>query len=116
MTDKKFTYVGITTINGDSKVRFTDDMIRRVKQFSKNAERIDFVSLPNEMTKVEALKYMMSCKEFQSIEDQATIEETLHEKEKDFARKQPRVKMSLEDIASRKRNDVTVEDILSAID
>ena len=50
-----FKVAGITVHNGNAKVRFTDDMVRRVKQFTKGgATRCDFVELPSEMTKVEA--------------------------------------------------------------
>ena len=43
-----FKVVGITVHNGNAKVRFTDDMVRRVKQFTKGgATRTDFVELPD---------------------------------------------------------------------
>ena len=51
MTSQTFTVVGITEHNGNVKVRFTDDMVRRVKQFSKGgATRIDCIELPEAMT------------------------------------------------------------------
>jgi hypothetical protein len=118
MTNQTFTVVGITTTNGNSKVRFTDDMVRRVKQFAKGgASRTDFVSLPNEMTKIDALKYMMNHRTFQSPDDQATISESLYEKEKVARKGEVRVKTkpSLSDIAARARKDVTVNDILDVV-
>ena len=82
-TSQLFKVAGITTHNGNAKVRFTDDMVRRIKQFSKGgATRIDLVELPNEMTKIEALKYLASHADFQSAEDQATIADSLADKEK----------------------------------
>lgn len=120
MTMQTFTVVGITEHNGNVKVRFTDDMVRRVKQFSKGgATRIDFVELPNAMTKIEALKYMLTCKEFSSEDDQATIQDTLEDKERE-ARKgtgtvKVKAKPSLDAIKNRPRKDVTVNDILGAI-
>lgn len=78
-----FKVAGITTHNGNSKVRFTDDMVRRVKQFTKGgATRCDFVELPSEMTKVEALKYLQTQEMFKSAEDQALIADSLADKEK----------------------------------
>lgn len=78
-----FKVAGITTHNGNSKVRFTDDLIRRVKQFTKGgASRIDLYELPSEMTKIEALKHMQTMEQFKSAEDQALIADSLADKEK----------------------------------
>jgi hypothetical protein len=118
MTTQTFKVVGITVHNGNAKVRFTEDMVRRVKQFTKGgATRCDFIELPNEMTKIEALKYMLTRKEFSTLEDQATIEETLYDKEREAGRGEVRVKSkpSLEAIKSRPRKDVTVEEVLEAV-
>jgi len=118
MTTQVFKVVGITVHNGNAKVRFTEDMVRRVKQFTKGgATRCDFIELPNEMTKIEALKYMLTCREFSSPEDQATIEETLYDKEREASKGEVRVKSqpSLDSIKSRPRKDVTVEDVLEAV-
>ncbi len=120
MTTQTFTVVGITDHNGNVKVRFTDDMVRRVKQFSKGgASRIDFIELPNPMTKIEALKYMLTCKEFQSAEDQATIEDTLEDKEREARKGAGTVRVkatpSLDAIKNRPRKDVSVADILGAV-
>jgi hypothetical protein len=83
MAKNTFKVAGITTHGTSTKVRFTDDMIRRVKQFSKGgASRIDLVELPSEMTKVEAVKYLMSLEQFKSAEDQATLSDCLADKEK----------------------------------
>jgi hypothetical protein len=118
MTTQVFKVVGITVHNGNAKVRFTEDMVRRVKQFTKGgATRCDFIELPNEMTKIEALKFMLTRKEFSSPEDQATIEETLYDKEREASKGEVRVKSkpSLDAIKSRPRKDVTVEDVLDAV-
>ena len=78
-----FKVAGITVHNGNAKVRFTDDMVRRVKQFTKGgATRCDFVELPTEMTKVEALKHMQALDQFKSAEDQALISDALADREK----------------------------------
>jgi hypothetical protein len=118
MTTQTFKVVGITEHNGNSKVRFTHDLVRRVKQFSKGgADRIDFVELPTEMTKLEALRYMLTLPEFKSEEDQATINDTIEDKEKEARKGTIRVKknISIDAIKSRPRKDVTVTDILEAV-
>lgn len=100
-TTQKFKVVGITVHGDNAKVRFTDDMIRRIKQFTKGgATRCEFVELPNPMTKVEALKYMQSNDKFQSIEDQATIADSLADREKEA--KVGTVKVKVEKTAKAK--------------
>jgi hypothetical protein len=118
MTTQTFKVVGITEHNGNAKVRFTHDMVRRVKQFSKGgADRIDFIELPTEMTKLDALRYMLTCPEFQSDEDQATINDTIEDKEREARKGTVRVKnaVSLDAIKNRPRKDVSVDDILEAV-
>lgn len=83
-TSQTFKVAGITTHGNSTKVRFTDDMVRRIKQFSKGgASRIDLIELPSEMTKIEALQYLATHADFQSAEDQATIADTLADKQKE---------------------------------
>lgn len=83
MAKDTFKVAGITVHNGNAKVRFTDDMVRRVKQFGKGgATRIDLIELPSEMTKVEALKYLQTHSDFQSAEDQALISDALADRVK----------------------------------
>ena len=113
MTSKTFTVVGITTHgNSDSKVRFTHDLVRRVKQFSKGG-----ATLPNEMNKVDALNYMLTRPEFASPADQATIKESLY----DRVPTTPKVKVkattkpSLDAIKSRVRKATTAQDVLEAV-
>ena len=122
MANQTFKVAGITTHNGNSKVRFTDDMVRRVKQFTKGgATRCDFIELPSEMTKVEALKYLQTHADFQSAEDQATLADTLADKQKEANKGTVKVKAtkatkpSLDAIKSRPRKKVTVEDVIEAI-
>lgn len=118
MTTQTFTVVGITEHNGNVKVRFTDDMVRRVKQFSKGgATRIDFIDLPSPMTKIEALRYMLTCREFSSEDDQATIADVLSDKEREARKGEVKVKAqpSLDAIKNRARKDISVNDILETV-
>ena len=121
MAKQTFKVAGITTHNGNTKVRFTDDMVRRIKQFSKGgATRIDLVELPSEMTKIEALKYLASHAEFQSPSDQATIADSLEDRVKDASKGEVKVKAtkkpSLDAIKARGKKQVTAEQILDAVD
>ena len=118
---KTFKVAGITVHNGNAKVRFTDDMIRRIKQFTKGgATRVDFVELPSEMTKLEALEYMKSHELFQSSEDQATINDAMIDKQEKPAKQKREVKVkadkpSLEKIKARAKKQVTAEEILETV-
>lgn len=118
---KTFKVAGITVHNGNAKVRFTDDMIRRIKQFTKGgATRVDFVELPSEMTKLEALEYMKSHELFQSSEDQATINDAMLDKQEKPAKQKREVKVkadkpSLEKIKARAKKQVTAEEILETV-
>jgi hypothetical protein len=121
MANQTFKVAGITTHNGNTKVRFTDDMVRRIKQFSKGgATRIDLVELPSEMTKIEALKYLATHAEFQSPSDQATISDSLADREKEASKGEVKVKAtkkpSLDAIKARGKKQVTAEQILEAVD
>jgi hypothetical protein len=120
-SNQTFKVAGITIHNGNAKVRFTDDMVRRIKQFTKGgASRVDFVELPSEMTKVEALKYLATLPEFASPSDQATIADTLEDKTKEASKGNVKVKAtkpSLDAIKARskKNKEVSAEEVLSAI-
>ena len=112
MSTKLFSVVGITVHNGNAKVRFTEDMGRRVKQFSKGgATRVDFVSLPNAMNKIDALRYMLTLPQFASAEDQATINDTLSDREREARKGEVRVKAqpSLDAIKSRAKAKTSVD-------
>jgi hypothetical protein len=59
-TDKRFAVAGVSTVDGDTKVRFANDMMR-IKILQKNGHTdINLVELPSEMTKSEAIAYLRS--------------------------------------------------------
>lgn len=125
MSEKTYQVVGITTHNSDTKVRFANDLSRRVKQFVKGgASRADFVELPVGMTKVEALKHMLTLPEFQSPGDVATINEALEDRVKEpkvkvTKSKSVKAKPSLDSIKARaksKKQETTAEDVLAAVE
>ena len=123
MAKQTFKVAGITTHNGNTKVRFTDDMVRRIKQFTKGgATRIDLVELPSEMTKIEALQYLAAHAEFQSAGDQATIADSLADKTKEASKGTVKVKVakaktspSIDAIKARAKKSVTAEQILAEV-
>jgi hypothetical protein len=124
MANQTFKVAGITTHNGNTKVRFTDDMVRRIKQFTKGgASRIDLVELPSEMSKVEALNHIATLEMFASPGDQATIADTLADKMKEASKGTVKVKVtktkakpSMDAIKARAKKvtkEVSVEQVLA---
>lgn len=54
-----FNFAGVSTLNGVIKPRFANDMLR-VKTLEKNGHTaINLVQLPNAMTKLEAVEYLI---------------------------------------------------------
>ena len=123
MAKQTFKVAGMTTNNGNTKVRFTDDMVRRIKQFTKGGHtRVDFVDLPSEMDKIEALNYLATHANFQSPADQATIADTLADKLKEankgtvkvkVAKTKTKAKPSIDAIKARAKKEVSVEQVLA---
>lgn len=129
--DQLWTCVGITVHNGNAKVRFGVDRIRRIKQFTKGgATRIDLVDLPSEMNKLDALNFMKAHPDFQSAEDQSVISDAYDYRAKVAGRAAGEVKVrvprskkekpSLESIKSRGKKasakaEVAAEDIVAQV-
>lgn len=89
-TDKLYTVAGVSTLNGDTKARFANDVMR-IKVLAKNGhENIQLVELPNEMTKVEASKFLATLPEFQDAASQEAIAEYLTKHDK-----QPKAKVEV---------------------
>lgn len=59
-TDKLFTVVGTSTLDGKTKVRFANDVMR-IKILAKNGHtNINLIELPQALNKVDAVRYMQS--------------------------------------------------------
>lgn len=59
MTNKLYTYAGISRLNGSYKARFASDSMR-IKILAKAGhDNIDIVQLPEPMTKIAALEYLI---------------------------------------------------------
>lgn len=130
MTNQKFNIVGIVVRNNNAKVHFTNDLARRVKQYSKGgATRVDFVELPKEVTKLEALRQLLTLPQFASAEDQATINDSIEDRVKEARKGEVKVKSkttktkgktatkpSLAALKNRKKaKSATAEDVLAAV-
>lgn len=99
--NKLFNIAGISTFNGVSKVRYSNDLVRRVKKLTKRGEtRIDFVDLPRPMYKMEALRFLSQHPDFQSQIDQELINDTIEIREKDAKRGELKIKATKENIGS----------------
>lgn len=81
-TDKLYTVAGVSTLNGETKARFANDVMR-IKVLAKNGHTdIQLVELPNEMTKIEASKFLATLPEFQDAASQEAIGEYLTKHDK----------------------------------
>lgn len=59
-TDKKFSVAGVSTLEGKTKIRFANDVMR-VKILSKNGHTdVELVDLPHPMTKGEIAQHLVS--------------------------------------------------------
>jgi hypothetical protein len=57
-TTKTFSVTGVSTLNGKTKIRFANDVMR-IKILAKNGhENIELVDLPNAMSKAEIAVYL----------------------------------------------------------
>ena len=57
--NKTFTVAGTATHNGNTKPRFANDLVARIKILNKaGCTNINLVELPKPMTKIEALQYL----------------------------------------------------------
>jgi hypothetical protein len=81
MTDKLFSVAGVSTLNGETKARFANDVMR-VKVLRKNGHTdIVLVELPSEMTKLAAAEFIQGLPEFASPVAQAAIDEAIGKRE-----------------------------------
>lgn len=59
-TNKTFAVAGVSTLNGKTKIRFANDVMR-IKILAKNGhESVELVELPHEMTKAEIAQHLKS--------------------------------------------------------
>ena len=59
-TNKTFTVVGVSTLNGKTKVRFANDFAGRIKNLVKGGHtNVELFELPKAMTKAEACQHLL---------------------------------------------------------
>lgn len=59
-TNKTFAVAGVSTLNGKTKIRFANDVMR-IKILAKNGHTdIELIDLPHAMTKSEIVQHMKS--------------------------------------------------------
>jgi hypothetical protein len=141
-SNKLFTVAGLTKHSAGSvtveKVRYGTDLIRLIKMLNNPKkiwhkpteqclapQRVDMVELPSAMSKEDALKFLLAQPEFQSVSDQATIQEEIDSRQPNAPRpkkeKVAKVKAtkktapSLDSIKSRSKKSATVEQVLAAV-
>jgi hypothetical protein len=78
-TEKTFSFVGISKLNGEYKMRFANDLMR-IKVLAKNGhEDIRFFPLDEPMQKYDAVRFVQEFEELQDTEAQQVIAEYLVE-------------------------------------
>lgn len=80
-TENLVTAAGTTTIDGETRVRFTGDFVTRSKSWARSGVNADLVMLPQPMTRLEALYWLQSHPEFQTPERARAIIEQIVLKE-----------------------------------
>lgn len=79
-TDKLFTVAGVSTLDGETKVRFANDELR-VKVLMKHGHTNPIlIALPEAMTKLAAVQFIQGLDEFQSAASQSAIADYLDAK------------------------------------
>ncbi len=59
-TDKRFSVAGVSTLEGKTKLRFANDVMR-IKILAKNGHTdVELIELPNEMTKSEIAQHLIA--------------------------------------------------------
>ena len=76
-TSKLYTVAGVSTQNGETKIRFANDTMR-IKVLAKNGHTdIQLVELPSEMSKPDAAKFIRGIDEFAGVAAQSAIADYL---------------------------------------
>lgn len=76
-TDKLFSVAGVSTLNGQTKVRFANDELR-VKVLMKHGHTDPIlIGLDTAMTKLDAVKFIKDLPEFAGVAAQAAIADYL---------------------------------------
>ena len=101
MTDKLFTVVGTSNLNGTTKVRWANDLVTRFKMLHKGGHTdIELFELPEAMSKKDACVWLTEQEAFESKltqEAQYAVQAKLDE----YSKSKKEVKVSIDEIRSR---------------
>jgi len=123
MTDKLFTVVGTSNLNGTTKVRWANDLVTRFKMLHKGGHTdIELFEIAEAMTKEQACEWLSTNENFAKLTDDAQMCVNSKLDEYQVINKSG-VKVSIEEIAKRPtiqgwdvvNKDVTAEDIVNAL-
>lgn len=97
---KLYTVAGTSIKDGKTKIRFSRDVDVRTKTLIATGDSdINLVELPNEMTKLDAVKYLKSNLDFDQEHEQAAFAAFLAKQEPKAATAPATVEDALEDLA-----------------
>ena len=113
MTDKLFTVVGTSNLNGTTKVRWANDLVTRFKMLHKGGHTdIELFELPESMTKQQATEWLADQDAlFDKLVPDAQTAVNMKLDEYHVVKKT--VKISLDEIASRPTIDITPEEVVA---
>lgn len=90
-TDKMFVVAGTSTLKGETKVRFANDVMRAKVLQKHGHEDILLVVLPNPMTKLEAALFIQNIDEFNGTNEQIAISEFIEKNSKSTSKRTSKV-------------------------
>jgi len=101
MTDKLFTVVGTSNLNGTTKVRWANDLVTRFKMLHKGGHTdIELFELPEAMTKQQACEWLTEQAVFETqLEQEARY--AVQAKLDEYSKSKKEIKISLDEIKSR---------------
>lgn len=98
-----FTVAGISTLNGQIKMRFANDLVARVKNLQRNDHTdIRLIELPQAMEKTSAAAYLSTLSEFADVDAQTTISEYLNKDAKGTVSKKLEAKADEHDVETER--------------
>ena len=113
MTDKLFTVIRTSNLNGTTKVRWANDLVTRFKMLHKGGHTdIELFELPEGMTKQQATEWLADQDSlFDKLVPDAQTAVNMKLDEYHVIKKT--VKISLDEIASRPTIDITPEEVVA---
>ncbi len=116
-TEKTFSIVGVSTLKGEVKVRFAND-IARVKVLAKGGhEDIVLIQLDNAMSKQDAVNFIKDLPEFSHVDAQLAISDYLVKTAiADKPKREPKQKPVVAEPIVTATGDVTVVQVTDEVE